>query len=148
MKAELRNAQRKIPLRQASLVRDCLDALKSMGLHGHPEVFVLFCGTRRMRTLNRAFMGKDKPTDVLSFPMHERGKIPRSGRYMIGDIVIAPEIALRQARENGISLNDELRRLLVHGLMHLAGHDHVGGARRAAVMRRAEERVLAKLRRT
>jgi probable rRNA maturation factor len=70
----------------------------------------------RVRTLNRKFRKKDKPTDVLSFPSGERG--------YLGDVVIAEGVARRQAREAGHSLATELRVLALHGLLHLLGYDH------------------------
>ena len=70
----------------------------------------------RVRALNRKFRKKDKPTDVLSFPSHERG--------YLGDVVIASGIAARQARQAGHSLATELRVLALHGLLHLLGYDH------------------------
>ena len=70
----------------------------------------------RVRTLNRRFRKKDKPTDVLSFPSEERG--------YLGDVVIASGVAARQARAAGHSLGTELRVLALHGLLHLLGYDH------------------------
>jgi probable rRNA maturation factor len=71
---------------------------------------------RRMRALNRQFRGKDKVTDVLSFPSGERG--------FLGDIVIAQGVAKRQAKEAGHSTQVEFRVLALHGLLHLLGYDH------------------------
>jgi probable rRNA maturation factor len=83
-----------------------------------------------MRRLNRQFAGKDKATDVLSFPASERGS--RDPRHtgeprcpqLLGDIAIATGIARRQAREAGHSYARELRVLALHGLLHLLGYDH------------------------
>jgi probable rRNA maturation factor len=90
-------------------------------------------GDREMRRLNRAWRGKDKTTDVLSFPLLESGAL--------GDVIISLDAARRQARAGGWSLRTELRRLLAHGLAHCRGHDHedARGARRMAA---AEERML------
>lgn len=79
----------------------------------------------RMRGLNRAWRGVDRPTDVLSFPMRD-GASPDSRPAIphLGDIVIARGIAARQARVLGHSLATELRVLALHGLLHLLGHDH------------------------
>jgi probable rRNA maturation factor len=70
----------------------------------------------RVRLLNRQFRRKDTPTDVLSFPAGERG--------YLGDVVIAAGVARRQAREQGHSLQTELRVLALHGMLHLLGYDH------------------------
>ncbi len=70
----------------------------------------------RVRALNRKFRGKDKPTDVLSFPSDQRG--------YLGDVVIASGVAARQARQVGHPVGTELRVLALHGLLHLLGYDH------------------------
>ena len=72
-----------------------------------------------MRQLNRQFRGKDKPTDVLSFPASENGKAAPAG-----DIAISAQIARVNAKAMGHPLASELKILVLHGLLHLAGHDH------------------------
>lgn len=85
-----------------------------------------------MRRLNRDFRGKDRPTDVLSFPL---------AGALLGDVVISLPTARRQARAGGWSLAAELRRLLAHGILHCRGFDHED-ARLAARMAAAERRLL------
>ena len=80
------------------------------------DLSVAIVSDRRMRALNRQFRGKDKITDVLSFPSDERG--------FLGDIVIAAGVSKRQARDAGHSAQTELRVLALHGLLHLLGYDH------------------------
>src|SRR5688572_10638822 len=80
------------------------------------DLCVALVSDARMRALNRQFRGKDKVTDVLSFPAQTRG--------FLGDIVIASGIAKQQAKEAGHSLNTEIRVLALHGLLHLLGYDH------------------------
>jgi probable rRNA maturation factor len=89
-----------------------------------PEVSLAFVGEQAIRTLNRKFMKKDKPTDVLSFPLGEKGP---DGQFYLGDIVIAVPVADRQAREKGHGLDRELRLLAIHGFLHLLGYDHFAG---------------------
>jgi probable rRNA maturation factor len=89
-----------------------------------PEISLAFVGEQAIRTLNRKFMKKDKPTDVLSFPLGEKGP---DGKFYLGDIVIAVPVAVRQAREKGHSLDRELRLLAIHGYLHLLGFDHFAG---------------------
>lgn len=98
------------------------------------ELSLTLVSDRRMRALNRRWRGKDRPTDVLSFPQHGAS---------IGDVVISLDTARRQAREGGWPLSAELRRLLAHGLLHCLGHDHQtpGAARRMAA---AERRLLGR----
>lgn len=96
---------------------------------GGGEAAVAFVSDRRMRELNRFFRGKDATTDVLSFP-HEPdefeppaadGRVPAG---FLGDIVISAEQAERQAGESGLSLETEIKQLILHGLLHLCGYDH------------------------
>ena len=89
-----------------------------------PEVSLSFVGERAIQTLNRRFMKKNRPTDVLSFPLGEKAP---DGKFYLGDIVIAVPVAFRQAREKGHSLDRELRLLAIHGFLHLLGYDHFAG---------------------
>jgi len=94
-------------------------ARAAVGLEG--EVHVLLADDRTLRRLNRRFRGKDKATDVLSFPAGAAGD---ASRGIEGDLAISLETAARQAARFGHSLRDEVRVLLLHGTLHLAGFDH------------------------
>ena len=96
-----------------SLLRRLADAAPA---RGGESVAVAFVSDAAMRRYNRDFRGKDATTDVLSFPDGEHGHV--------GDVVISVPQAARQARELGHPLSRELRVLLVHGWLHLVGHDH------------------------
>jgi len=78
-------------------------------------------GKEESRALNKQYRKKDYPTDVLSFPFNE--EVPEEGFYL-GDIFICYPIAEEQAKENGITIEEELFTLMLHGVLHLAGHDH------------------------
>jgi probable rRNA maturation factor len=89
------------------------------------EVTVAVVSDRRMRALNRAFRGKDMPTDVLSFPTDPTdAQVDTAQPRLLGDIVIASGVARAQAAREGHSLTTELRVLALHGLLHLLGYDH------------------------
>jgi probable rRNA maturation factor len=83
------------------------------------SVHVLATSNARMRALNRRFRGKDQPTDVLSFPA-----VPECHRYAGGDIAISLELAAANSRRLGHSVAEEIKILVLHGLLHLAGYDH------------------------
>jgi len=102
------------------------------------ELSVLLTDNATIRELNREYRGLDKPTDVLSFPMDDE--------YLLGDIVISTEKAASQADEFGVAFDEEMARLLVHGLLHLAGYDHVKGGRQARKMKEKEEELMGILR--
>lgn len=96
--------------------------LRALGQSG-VELSLALVTDREIRRLNRTWRGKDRPTDVLSFPAGE--PIPGAvGPALLGDIIISLDTTERAAREYGRTVNAELRRYLAHGLLHLLGHDH------------------------
>lgn len=101
------------------------------------KVNVAVVSSRRVRVLNRSFRGQDKPTDVLSFPA-----LPVLNRDFSGDIVISAEIAVRNARQYGHSAAQEVKVLILHGMLHLAGMDHDADK---GHMARTEERLRREL---
>ncbi len=108
-------------------------ARRAVGIRG--EVGVLITSNEEIRRLNRDFRGKDKPTDVISFPAAQNGKLA-------GDIAISRDIARQNARASGHSLTVEVKILLLHGLLHLAGHDHESDNGEMAAL---EQKLRAKL---
>ena len=104
-------------IKTAGLHRFLRRAQREIGLAG--QVNVRITSSREMRRLNREFRGKDKPTDVLSFPADQNGKVK-----LAGDIAISFEIAQENAKALGHPVQTELKILLLHGLLHLAGYDH------------------------
>ena len=86
------------------------------------ELSILLTDSIEMQELNRSFRGKDRPTDVLSFAQAEGAPVP--GSTLLGDLVLCLPVAARQAKERGHPTTHELDVLLVHGLLHLLGHDH------------------------
>lgn len=105
------------------------------------RVTVVLVGDRAMRELNRRWRGVDRTTDVLSFPQLEG---PGGGLHPeeLGDVAISVPTARRQAAAAGHCLMAELDRLLVHGLLHLLGHEHEGDAAGARAMRRREASII------
>ncbi|MGH7727607.1 MAG: rRNA maturation RNase YbeY [Vulcanimicrobiaceae bacterium] len=112
----------------------------------HDSVSLSFVGDTGIRRLNRDHRGVDRPTDVLSFPFHEPFRAPDARRgapeILLGEIVISLPTAARQARAYDATLRAEVERLLIHGLLHLLGHDHEDPHERDRMRR--EERRLAK----
>jgi probable rRNA maturation factor len=100
-----------------ALARFLAEAQSAVRLRG--QVTVLLTTDAYLRKLNRQFSGKDKPTDVLSFPAEGIG-----AEKIAGDLAISVPTALHQAAEHGHALSTEIKVLILHGLLHLAGHDH------------------------
>ena len=104
------------------------------------EISLVFTGDDDIRTINEAWRGQDKPTNVLSFPAFPLKPGGRPGP-MLGDIVMAEETMRREALDLGIPFDDHLTHLLVHGFLHLFGYDHMTDEE-AAVMEGLESRIL------
>ncbi len=101
------------------------------------QLSILIVDDAGIREINRDYLGKDRPTNVISFAMRE-GEGGDVQPDLLGDVVISAETAARDAREAGISFESELYFLLLHGILHLLGYDHERGT--AAEARRMEER--------
>ena len=86
-------------------------------------VTIAFVSDRAMRELNRLWRHQRSTTDVLSFPA-EQDEFEKTEGARLGDVVISVERAARQAKENGLSFEDEIAQLILHGLIHLCGYDH------------------------
>jgi probable rRNA maturation factor len=112
----------------------------SIALTPNSEVSVLFCNDAFLHKLNRIWRGIDKPTNVLSFPA---GK-DAAAQGLLGDIVIGLETAAKEAAEAGIPLREHVAHLLIHGFLHLAGHDH-DEAQQAEAMETIERAALGRL---
>lgn len=110
---------------------------------------LLFADDAEVRTLNREWRAKDKPTNVLSFPMLVRADLlalPADGpEELLGDIALALETCAREAADKGVSLESHAAHLIVHGLLHLAGFDHETSIADAAAMEALEIKALALL---
>jgi len=137
----LRNATRNSGLDMKALRRD-INALMVGVDEGDSSLSLSFVRDAEIRELNRLHRGKDAATDVLSFPLEPEDD---AGEYdverLIGDIVISVDTAARQARDYDATLQTEVLRLLIHGILHLLGHDHMEDEERAVM--EAEERRLA-----
>jgi rRNA maturation RNase YbeY len=106
------------------------------------ELSILLTGDEYIAQLNRRYLGKEGPTNVLAFPMSEA---PQEGEPagMLGDIVVSVDTALREAEQCGEAPSETVFRLLIHGLLHLLGYDHERSEEEADRMRKAQDRLLA-----
>jgi probable rRNA maturation factor len=120
------NRQSRVPLQDKSLAR-FLSSVRCELKLGRREVTVCFVDDREIARLNKKFRGKPVPTDVLSFPANgtkARDFSIENGRNALGDIAISPQAAKRNSIRFGRTLDEELRVLILHGVLHLAGYDH------------------------
>lgn len=137
----------KIPTGIRMLIRRACNAvLTQEGFEPPAEISVRLVDDNEIWKLNKEFRNVDAPTDVLSFPLGEKGAYdlnPETGAKMLGDIVISMPRAVAQANKYGHSLQREMAFLTVHSMLHLIGYDHVNGGLDALHMREKEEAVLA-----
>lgn len=151
LKVMIRNNQHqvKIPVGLRLLIRKCCQAvLSEEGFGNDAEVSVSFVDNAEIRQLNKIYRDKDKSTDVLSFPLGENGVYDvnnETGAYLLGDVVISMETAVKQANIYGHSLEREVGFLTVHSMLHLLGYDHETSALDAAKMHEKEEMILESL---
>jgi len=127
---------------RAALRRAARAALEQQHAPGPAALTLAIADDAALHRLNREFLDEDHPTDVLSFP--EGGSDLDTGRRYFGDIVISLPTARRQARAARHALEDELRLLVAHGVLHLLGHDHARPRERAR-MWKAQDEILAQL---
>lgn len=113
------------------------------------SVSLLFADDAEVHALNREWRAKDQPTNVLSFPMLDRGALLALAAdgppELLGDVALAYETCAREATDKGITLEHHALHLVVHGLLHLAGHDHELSPGDAAAMEALEIKALAQL---
>ena len=151
MPVHMQSQVRRFTFNQPHLKRSVRAILSDVG-EASAELGILFVGDQRMRSLNRQYRGKDRTTDVLAFAMRE-ARMPYALRQaqgrpvplmpdMLGDVVISAPTAWRQAKEAGQSFDEEIVRLLVHGILHLCGYDHERSEKEARRMHRRERMIL------
>ncbi len=97
--------------------------LNALGCPEGTELSVNIIGDRKIRILNREYLGKDRPTNVISFSLQE-GECGLINTTALGDIVISADTSAREAEEAGLTSSERLIFLLLHGILHLTGHDH------------------------
>lgn len=135
------------PALSGSLVRKMAERMLEFLGVSDSELSILLCDDKRIRKLNREHRDKDKPTDVLSFPQAEFRQPEKPARghslQLLGDVVISLETAQRQADGRRRPLENEVRFLLAHGILHLLGHDHMTADEKNVMSRRAKELVQA-----
>lgn len=128
-------------------------AMPFLGLsRGHSiELAIMVIGSARMRALNKKWRKIDRPTDVLSFPLHMR-PIKGYTAVSLGDIFVCPMVVRRKAKEESRPVREQMRWTILHGILHLAGYDHPDAERsgprlkhRGEQMFRLEQKILQRL---
>jgi probable rRNA maturation factor len=117
------NHQNRVRVALPPLEKFARQLRREVRLNGR-EVSICLVSDAEMARLNKTFRGKRGPTDVLSFPENAKGALRRGSLKSLGEIAIAPMVARRNAQRFGRTLPEELRILILHGVLHLMGYDH------------------------
>ena len=121
------NLHRSLRLRPSFIREITRQAVRLGAMSGNMEVNVIITDDAHIQELNRAYRQVDAPTDVLSFPILEDGSFPvtsNNEHILLGDIVVSRDTALRQAQEDGVTLDQMVAWLISHGMLHLMGVNH------------------------
>ncbi|MFA6413926.1 MAG: rRNA maturation RNase YbeY [Syntrophales bacterium] len=118
----IENRQKKITLNRRQIRNSLVRLLKRLGLEDR-ELSLLLVDNEEIRELNRIYLGRDYPTNVISFAMSE-GAYGDVNPQLLGDIIISVDKAMSEGKTSGASLKESLDFLMIHGLLHLLGYDH------------------------
>ena len=147
MRITIENRQRTLPIR-AKQLRTVAETILNALEYPASELAITIVGDRRIRILNRQYLGKDRPTNVISFALNE-GEFSGLNPDVLGDVVISAATAAREAAEAEIPYFERLSFLLLHGILHLVGYDHErSGPTEAARMEEQEQELFALLRKS
>lgn len=133
------------PVNSERLLRLATFVLNDQRVPDVMEVSLLLVDQTSIAELNAHHMGSDGPTDVLAFPIDLPGETRSGEPSILGDVVLCPEIAAGQAAQRGLSTESEIELLVVHGLLHLLGHDHAVAEERTRMFT-LTDRLLAEFR--
>ncbi len=109
------------------------------------ELSILICGDPEMAGYNQEYLKRQGPTNVIAFPMQE-GEFSDISGYLLGDVVISADTALREAQDMGLSFGERFDQLLIHGILHLLGYDHEKSEEEEDRMERKSGELLALIR--
>jgi len=135
----IKNQQEIIPVEAKKIRKAAERILASLRISGY-ELSVLLLDNKGIRAVNKKYLNRNRPTNVISFSLTE-GEFGNINPHVLGDVVISVEKALEQAETRGTSLEEELTFLLIHGVLHLVGYDHEGKRDERSKMEEKEKEV-------
>lgn len=140
MKIRIANRQKRTKIDSRRIRGNVIRLLRLIGC-AEKEISISFVDDEAIRLLNRQYLRLDKPTNVLSFSLEE-GECGKVNPGLLGDVVISVDTALRDAKQGGFTLEEEILFLIIHGLLHLTGYEHVGTSRANALKMKKREKEL------
>jgi probable rRNA maturation factor len=143
---QIASNQKLVKLDRAGLRRDVRKILELLGT-GQQELSLMIVDDEGIRTINRDYLRRDRPTNVIAFSLTE-GDFGDVNPAVLGDVVVSVETAAREARAARIPVEDAIFYLIIHGILHLAGYDHEGprGIARARIMSAVQQAVFLEIR--
>jgi len=143
MKILIANQQKLIKIDRRKIRQTMIRLMKATDC-ANAEISITFVNDAAIRILNREYLKRDKPTNVLSFSLQE-GEYGGINAGLLGDIIISAETALRDALRGGLTFEEEIIFLLIHGFLHLTGYNHENTSRANASRMRQKEKELFRL---
>ena len=144
MQILLSNRQRKHPISTLLLKNTAVRILSDLGCPEDTELSVSIVGDRTIRRINREYLARDRPTNVISFSLRE-GDCGAIMTHALGDVIISADTAAREALEGGIETGERIGFLLLHGILHLCGYDHERSGEVEARRMEAKEKALFRM---
>ena len=141
MQILLSNRQRKQRIIPRQLRKIAAKILSDLGCPEEAELSVSIVGDRTIRRINRDYLAKDRPTNVISFSLNE-GECGGINSYALGDVIISADTAAREAAEGGFETHERISFLLLHGILHLCGYDHERNGETEALRMETKEKEL------
>ncbi len=123
MKVQIENRQKLVKIDRRSMRKDVMQLLRLMDCAGK-EICITLVDDANIQMINKQYLSKDKPTNVISFSLQE-GEFGNINPDMLGDVIVSVETARRDALKGNLSVDEGILFLIIHGLLHLMGYDHV-----------------------
>ncbi len=142
-KVSVLNRQDRVPVDRRKIGAAARRILNRLGYQGY-ELTVVLVDDREITRLNRRYFRRNRPTNVISFPMMDGTPLSIQAK-MLGDVIISADTAKRDAEEVGKKAGEEILFLLIHGILHLAGYDHEGAKKERSEMEAKEKDLFARL---
>ena len=143
MEIVVQNRQKRQRVRPEEAKKMAAKILSDLECH-ESELSILLVDDDEITQLNRQYLSRDHPTNVLAFPMRE-GQDKHLHPTLLGDVVISAETAEREAQQRDVPLEEEIALLLTHGILHLLGYEHENTPEEAVAMEAAEQKILTRL---
>lgn len=143
MKVQVENQQKRIKIDKRKIRFKVTQLLKLTGC-ANKEISITFVDDEGIQRINKQYLSKDRPTNVISFSLQE-GEFGDINPAMLGDVVISVDTAIRDADKGNLSFDEEIFFLIIHGLLHLLGYNHVNTSKANTLKMKQKERELFRL---